>query len=176
MNYEEYQERVVKEFYDKYPLLFKEDSRNVFGVKYGWWPLVKSLCDDLMKIIEESPLPMEEKNFTVSRVKEKFAGLRFYVKNVHNDLREKVQSRIDQAEKQSFTICEECGNPGSEGGLDWVKTLCDDCQLAKEIEACHNGLLDRTRRILINKMGLAKWKQLSRDQRERLVSGKDRLD
>lgn len=62
---------------------------------------------------------------TVTDVKEKYGGLRFYVDTApswYYDL-------IDKYEELSLKICEKCGNPGvpkpSAGG--WIKTYCDNC-------------------------------------------------
>ena len=81
MNWQEQYEKreaVVKEqFLDKYPRLFS--SNFDFSLGEGWYPLLHSLCSDLDAILQESK---EELNFSVTQVKEKFAGLRFYVAGV----------------------------------------------------------------------------------------------
>lgn len=169
-DYKAYKERMQKEFLDKYPMLFPNGQpRSGFSAGYGWWPLLTALCDDLMKIVEEAPLPMEEKAFIVDQVKEKFGGLRFYTGAVHESISNKVYERIHEAELLSFKICEQCGQPGREGGIGWIKTLCDDCQNEVEADHCHKGYLDKARKALITKMGLVQWISTPRGERDKLL-------
>jgi hypothetical protein len=67
--------------------------------------------------------------FEVVQVKEKFGGLRFYVRLdglrlSHAD--DAISRRIGAAVEESFHTCEVCGQPGElrENGL--IKTLCDE--------------------------------------------------
>lgn len=80
------------------------------------------------EICEETGLPYE-----VHQVKEKFAGLRFYVSfapegNSQKKAREtEALNLIGEVESVSFRVCEKCGNLGkvcSNG--HWMKTLCPD--------------------------------------------------
>lgn len=41
---------------------------------------------------------------------------------------EKISTLIDEAERNSYKICEKCGNPGEPRGGGWIQTLCDSCQ------------------------------------------------
>jgi hypothetical protein len=64
----------------------------------------------------------------VVQVKEKFGGLRFYVSSSTPEFFEV----INNAEKESYRICEQCGSPGTPqtpGGnpYGWVKTVCISC-------------------------------------------------
>lgn len=63
-------------------------------------------------------------NVPIYQIKEKFGGLRIYTGGAP----QKVADIIDQAEQQSYTICEKCGNPGEvrENGR-WLFTLCREC-------------------------------------------------
>ena len=78
----------------------------------GWkcltWPLIKRCTLEGVRIAD---------------VKEKFGGLRFYVYVASDEL----YLAIDDAEELSFTICEECGDPGEPRGGSWIKTQCDEC-------------------------------------------------
>jgi len=40
---------------------------------------------------------------------------------------EKICDRIDQAERDSYKICEVCGRPGEARGNGWIKTTCELC-------------------------------------------------
>lgn len=76
---------------------------------------------------------------SVSQVKEKFGGLRFYWGGVvkekdenENDtalLTENYRKMVEGAESLSYHICEDCGLPGKNGyhGGWWIRTLCPIC-------------------------------------------------
>ncbi len=58
----------------------------------------------------------------IIQVKEKFGGLRVYCGGSIPEF----FAIIDQAEKESYEICEECGDPGKlREDLGWILTLCD---------------------------------------------------
>ena len=95
-----------------------------FDCEAGWYPLIQELIDRLNK-----EFPNEE--IKVLQVKEKYAGLRFYVSGGT----EKSDKMIDFYEKLSYHICEKCSafwtaKERVKGG--WYKTLCDQC--AKKFE------------------------------------------
>lgn len=78
----------------------------------GWHSLVSKLIDDLIAAGWDG---------CVFQVKEKFGGLRFYIGSGN----EIIWELISQAEKDSFHICEDCGEPGKLRTDGWWKTLCD---------------------------------------------------
>lgn len=81
----------------------------------GWAQIVKPL----IALCKERGVP-------VLQIKEKFGGLRFYVGATDPD-DDMVHQAIDNAERMSLLICEECGQPGKlRTDLGWIKTLCDD--------------------------------------------------
>ena len=95
---------------------FKDTYKEYFPVGGGWRSLVEKLVDDIIAIDPE---------VSVMQVKEKFGGLRFYVGGASD----KVYALIDNAEEESFKICERCGtrdNVSTKGG--WLSTLCDKCR------------------------------------------------
>ena len=98
----------VKDWYEKHLV------DNYWCIGKGWVPIVKRLCEDIIKADPECE---------VSQVKEKFGGLRFYTGGTTDE----VFDLIENAEIKSFETCEVCGEPGTlrEGG--WVLTLCDEC-------------------------------------------------
>jgi hypothetical protein len=84
-----------------------------FGVDSGWYPLIKELIEDLIKL---------GWNKQVCQVKEKFGGLRFYINEGSNEIYE----RIVKAEKDSYEICETCGEKGDiRTDIGWYRTLCN---------------------------------------------------
>jgi len=77
----------------------------------GWFDLIKKLCEKLMALDLEG--------FRVVQVKKKFSGLRFYVDfapGIDGDKIETVSLLIEEAEEESYDICDICG-----------KTSCLSC-------------------------------------------------
>ena len=72
-------------FTDREPIV---DS-GFFGVNQGWFPIIKSLIDDLIKLGWDKQ---------ITQVKEKFGGLRFYI----NSGSAEIHERILQAETESW--------------------------------------------------------------------------
>lgn len=100
---------------DRVPIL-----RYKFEFKNGWYKLVDELLEEIEKIIQP-----DDELFSVFQIKEKFAGLRFYVENGN----EEINELINQAEAKSYSICEFCG---SEDNINirkssWWVASCDTC-------------------------------------------------
>ena len=88
-------------------------SSDFFDCNEGWYPLIQKLIEDLVALGWDKQ---------VTQVKEKFGGLRFYV----NSCTTEMLDRILEAEKESYSICEDCGEPGElRKDLGWYFTLCD---------------------------------------------------
>src|SRR3990167_5827765 len=111
----------------------KEDLRQSlmgfgFEVGDGWFEIIKSLCQNLNYHLDWDKKDGKDTisyPFTVTQVKEKFAGLRFYTHGYSNDAMEEL---ILKAEKESRVTCEDCGKPGKyRGDRTWVRTLCLYC-------------------------------------------------
>jgi hypothetical protein len=97
-------------FTDREPI---KDS-GFFGVNKGWYPIIKSLIEDLIS------LGWDKKT---TQVKEKFGGLRFYI----NSGSPEIHARILQAETESYETCEVCGKPAElRKDIGWYLTLCDE--------------------------------------------------
>lgn len=102
-----------------------------FACEDGWFPLIYQLCEDIQGELNKLDEDFN-KYFYVTQVKEKFAGLRFYVSYGTDE----IFDLISEAEKKSHTVCEKCGEPGAvrrRGG--WYKTLCQDCASAEWVMA-----------------------------------------
>jgi len=121
-----------EELYRRYPKIFAQKFRGEHGgfwgfeCRDGWFDLIDRLCAKIKA--EGSPIE-------AAQVKEKFGGLRFYYdwiaeendrESVNElDLVMKIRGLVHQAEEESFTICEVCGEPGELRHLRWIQTLCD---------------------------------------------------
>lgn len=122
---DEYKDRKIKEFYDKYPKLFPEGEPVCgFYCEHGWRPILDKLCQDITKELDSMPEPM---NITVQQVKEKFGGLRFYISSGTDT----IFDLINAAEQESTTTCETCGKPGMNKATvsGWYKTMCEECEI-----------------------------------------------
>ena len=97
----------------KHPHIFADRQGDItftamcwgFRVGDGWYPLLDVLCEELQRDTAEKGAPQ----VVATQVKEKFGGLRFYVKSAS----ERQRAMIDLAEALSFHLCEECGAPGT---------------------------------------------------------------
>jgi hypothetical protein len=58
---------------------------------------------------------------TLDQVKEKFGTLRFYYSG-GDDI---IDGMVSMAESMSAVTCEECGDPGTLRGKNWIYTACD---------------------------------------------------
>jgi len=120
--------RFTKDLFQTFPRLYRghkkpaTESRMCFGFECGdgWFPLVRDLSEAIEVACEHDQTPMPE----VVQVKEKFGGLRIYVRRATRH----VAELLEQGENDSLRICEECGK---EGGLcvtesGWYKAVCSE--------------------------------------------------
>jgi len=121
-------QKIVQKFQDRFswfpknnPLYFKDQNVPMFiDCDEGWFDLIWQLCEDIDLIVKREGW----KNFSVDQIKEKFAGLRFYI-NAGN---KEVHDLVNKAEVDSYEICEKCGDKGSMyHGFGWFRTLCQKC-------------------------------------------------
>lgn len=96
----------------------------------GWQPIVITLSDAIQSYIvrrnnfhEKNPNKVEKvEQVTVSQIKEKFGGFRFYYDGGDSY----IDGLVDMAERWADHTCEDCGQPGhNRTDLSWHKTLCD---------------------------------------------------
>lgn len=112
----------------KYPLIFAERHLPMretcmcwgFSCGDGWFRLIDTLCSALQGTVERMRPPLPQP--VAVQVKEKFGGLRFYVRSADDY----QHGMIDMAEELSTRICEECGAPGQMlVRRDWHMVRCD---------------------------------------------------
>lgn len=115
-----------------HPVLFRGRLPRVFSyVHAGWYTLVDELC----RSIEAELGAQGCKKIEVRQIKEKLAGLRFYVRERSladvaslpaEDAMERVRALIRAACEQSERTCQWCGEPGSVQDVDgYLAALCD---------------------------------------------------
>ena len=108
----------IKKWYEKF-----KTTNNMY-VGNGWRELINNLCEDIIAI---------DDTIEVVQVKEKFGGLRFYIRRGNTE----IYDLINNAESKSLNICEKCGS--KEGvetkpnkGEMWILTLCKKCRNKNE--------------------------------------------
>jgi hypothetical protein len=109
-----------------------------FTIGNGWFDLVYKLSKDIENELSKMP---KKSRPTLSQVKEKFGGLRWYMSHCEaddqpvKDALKNIESLIKKAENESLKTCEWCGKPGtSECNYKgyWIKVLCLDCHNKRE--------------------------------------------
>ena len=125
-----------KSLCDKYPKIFVDvggdpvETCMAWGIECGdgWFGLLDSLCHFLQFQTDYNAAPQ----VVAEQVKEKFGGLRFYVRGGN----EFTAGAITFAENLSGTICEVCGAPGGTAGKGWLVTLCDTHRKERDGNGC----------------------------------------
>lgn len=105
-------------------MMHKEIIDTYNDVGEGWTPLLIKTFSKIKDSYEREDLDFT--TFIPMQVKEKFGGLRIYVGDVPDILYDEVNEIIDQAEDESYIICERCGKPGQLYTDGWWKTLCKE--------------------------------------------------
>lgn len=128
-NEQEY-ESFAKKMEEAYPKMFARPYGGI-AVGAGWWPMLEQLCSIIQSHIDHMNSGAEKypdnefyhpvEQVTISQIKEKFGGLRFYFDGGD----EYCRGAASLAESLSMAMCEECGAPGERRGGGWVRTLCD---------------------------------------------------
>jgi len=89
-------------------------ERKRFGVGNGWLGILQRLFEVLIKM-------GWDKSFI--NVKQKFGGMSIFLDN----LPENGFHFVAEAERETFQVCEVCGEPGEQHKINgWVYTLCDE--------------------------------------------------
>ena len=81
----------------------------------GWLEILERLAEDLVALGWDRG---------VYQIKEKFGGLRFYLRD---EATTEMCERVEQAQEESLRTCEDCGRPGRLRKFGWWRTLCDGC-------------------------------------------------
>lgn len=124
-----------KELDDKlvadFPLLFCDRHGNmretsmVWGFPGdGWYEIIREAAEKLEPLLEAYKKDYPDQDVPrASQVKEKFGTMRFYLSHGTDEM----HKIVDEAERKSATVCEECGEEGKLRKGGWLHTLCDVC-------------------------------------------------
>ena len=133
MNAEEY-EAFIARLTERYPVMFARPYGGV-AVGPGWWPIIETLCHYIQHHVDWKNEQFNKygrgqgcPEVTVSQIKEKFGGLRFY----YDGGDEYVSGLVSMAEGWAGHTCEECGKPGKQRSGGWVRTLCDEHEAERQ--------------------------------------------
>lgn len=116
-----------RKLFETFPNLYRQrylsmqETRMCWGFEHGngWFEIVWDLSNKLEAMI--LALPEEARGpYSASQVKEKFGTLRFYMSSETDEMSDAIR----EAEEQSAVTCETCGNPGTSGGSEWLRTAC----------------------------------------------------
>jgi hypothetical protein len=96
-------------------------NRGYFSVGNGWLGVTQRLIETLISL---------GWNKQITQVKQKFGGLCFYT----NELPEGAIYFIIDADKESRTVCEICGEPGETvNKKGWYYTLCENHSVLNDV-------------------------------------------
>ena len=112
---------------EKYPKLFGDygkspmESCMAFGCDCGdgWYEILARLCASLEKY---------EDDVVFAQIKEKFGGLRVYFNGAPKEIFDDVCKIIDDAEEESYKVCEGCGKEGKLYDRGWWRVHCQACE------------------------------------------------
>jgi hypothetical protein len=103
----------------KYPNIFKETFW--FECDDGWFNIIDTLCSNIQHHLNNNP---DVEPVLALQVKEKFAGLRFYIYGGDDT----IDRLINDTESISLNVCEACGEPGTVKKRNhWLLCRCDNC-------------------------------------------------
>lgn len=103
---------------------------DMFGIECGdgWKDLYSPLIDYVDKYNQKHG---PDSTLEIHQIKEKFAGLRFYWSgnNVPTEICDEFRKMIEDAESESYRVCEQCGTRENVGLVykGWYYTVCENC-------------------------------------------------
>jgi len=151
--------KLEEKLFNDFPLLYRSRKKGLqesllgFGIETsdGWFDLLYELSSKLTNIINNTEWDHCANCYTnkkehkktkkdcpgfvpyipeVSQIKSKYAGLRYYIHGATDEM----DKLINEAERKSYTTCEECGSPGSLISIRmWYYTLCPKCHVLEEV-------------------------------------------
>ncbi len=116
----------------------------VYGIECGdgWFDLIYKLCADIEALLTANSTADNDWP-RVLQVKQKFAGLRFYISSYRSAVSmpapgfievrpaadiNAIGDLIEAAEAKSFEVCEDCSAPGTLHRDGWWHVKCDPCE------------------------------------------------
>lgn len=120
----------AKQMEERFPKMFAEPYGG-FCCGEGWWPILTNLCANIQHHLDWKNKTAEVvPQVTVAQIKEKFGGLRFY----YDGGDEYISGLVSMAESWAGNTCETCGKPGQQRDGGWIKTLCDEHEVERQLK------------------------------------------
>ena len=111
------------------PHLYDSDHLYMISVPKGWEDIVRELHHQVVALLPD---------YKLLQVKEKFAGLRFYLllpTDLDSSISDQIHQCIRKAENKSYDICMTCGQPGKEYGKFWRYVACEQHVDSKDVDS-----------------------------------------
>ena len=136
---------LTQKLLDDFPKLFRP-CESPFGDRgfecgKGWFDLVYQLCADIEQAATAAKLdPNSDRWPLMKQIKEKFAVLRVYIdlqnpNEQDDELAERIDALIKEAEDKSSAMCEGCGavgTPKTNRNGWWIRITCPVCEEKRE--------------------------------------------
>ncbi|MBY3044821.1 hypothetical protein HFN60_30880 [Rhizobium leguminosarum] len=141
MTHDEFVAGIRERYSDLFdPANSDEDWRYLITIGPGWWPLVEEYCERAQAMLRDHG---EVGLWFVRQIKEKFGGVRIYVRPaterlnvdwypqaVHDidptPVQELLSDLRSQIVERANTTCEECGDVGGLRVINgWYRTCCE---------------------------------------------------
>jgi len=120
-----------KILFEKYRKIFVR--LHIIECEQGWFTLLDKLCSEIQREIDRDPYNIPQVH--ASQVKEKFGGLRFY----YSGGNQKIAALVQEGERLSVEVCEQCGDKGKIRNASWIRTLCNRCWKISPLHPTING-------------------------------------
>jgi len=112
-----------KKLMNDFPKLFNYRGKGsfvYFECWGGWYDLIRELCEKIYPLLKDDI--EDDREMYAVQVKQKYGSLRFYMSHATDE----IFDIIEEYEKKSTTICEDCGKPGYLNNKGWISTLCEE--------------------------------------------------
>lgn len=117
-------ESSVEDLYRSFPYTFR-CAPNV-AVALGWHGILADFASEIEPLIERYAVenPGETLPY-LDYIKEKYGMLTLHMNNLNTDFdMEPVEKIVSKYERQSLSLCEVCGRPGSLSKKGWITVSC----------------------------------------------------
>jgi hypothetical protein len=135
----------TEQLIQKYPKIFQQYEGNPgmvnwYGVPKGWLDIIDKLCGAIQEYVNSTTRytkdgPIKPIQPTLTQMKEKFGGLRFYMDNSDDY----IEGMIRMAEYMCDNTCQDCGSEQDLGlTKGWISVLCRTCAIGNGDRAMNN--------------------------------------
>ena len=132
-----------KYLHQTYPTIFSKELW--IECNEGWYQIIEDLTKQIVELAAQHKAdPNGEPRVDVVQIKEKFGGLRYYLRyyDLTDEQIQQFEFTVRAAEMKSYETCEDCGAPAKlcSPKRYWMKTICLPCQEKYEMGDTPNGI------------------------------------